>query len=183
MLQLVVARYNEDVQWTKQFDDVVIYNKGAPLHMGEIPLPNVGREAHTYFKHICDNYDNLAEYTAFVQGHPFDHSPNIIKNLKEFKGGDFTFLSEQILKTQLKECPHHKNLCTLTTYEKLFDDGRTDVEYTFGAGAQFIVSRKRILERPKSFYEKVLELNSHDVCPIESYHIERLNSFIFGWES
>ena len=44
-------------------------------------LDNVGREGHTYYKYIVDNYDNLKDYTCFLQGNPFDHSPNIIDNL------------------------------------------------------------------------------------------------------
>lgn len=42
---IVVARYNEDVQWTKQFKNVIIYNKGKNLDnvYNQIPLNNVGR--------------------------------------------------------------------------------------------------------------------------------------------
>jgi len=29
-------------------------------------LDNVGREGHTYYKYICDNYDNLTDYTIFL---------------------------------------------------------------------------------------------------------------------
>ena len=28
---IVVARYNENIEWTKQFSNVIIYNKGLPL--------------------------------------------------------------------------------------------------------------------------------------------------------
>ena len=30
-LCIVVARYNEDLMWTKQFLNVIIYNKGMPM--------------------------------------------------------------------------------------------------------------------------------------------------------
>jgi hypothetical protein len=30
-MKMVVARYNENVQWTKLFPNVVIYNKGDKL--------------------------------------------------------------------------------------------------------------------------------------------------------
>ncbi|MBH73934.1 MAG: hypothetical protein CMM57_09815 [Rhodospirillaceae bacterium] len=46
-----------------------------------MPLNNVGREGHTYYKYICDNYEKLPEYTFFLQGYPFDHSGNIICDL------------------------------------------------------------------------------------------------------
>jgi hypothetical protein len=28
MIKIVVSRYNEDISWTRQFQNVVIYNKG-----------------------------------------------------------------------------------------------------------------------------------------------------------
>ena len=42
---IVVARYNEDLEWTKQFPNVIIYNKGAPLPdiFNQIMLNNVAR--------------------------------------------------------------------------------------------------------------------------------------------
>ena len=46
---IVVARYKEDLEWTKQFLNVIIYNKGTPLttDFNQILLNNVGREGHT----------------------------------------------------------------------------------------------------------------------------------------
>ena len=46
-ITIIVARYNENVTWSKQFDNVIIYNKGEKLEDGynEISLENVGREA------------------------------------------------------------------------------------------------------------------------------------------
>ena len=60
---IVVARFNEDLEWTKQFSNVIVYNKGTTIEdFNQICLTNVGREGHTYYKHI---YDNLADYTIF----------------------------------------------------------------------------------------------------------------------
>ena len=102
-INIVVARYNENIEWTKQFPNVIIYNKGNKLKddINNICLNNVGREGHTYYKYICDNYDNLEDYTIFLQGRPFDHSPNIIFNLNKYINDkdisiDFEFLSEEI---------------------------------------------------------------------------------------
>jgi hypothetical protein len=83
--KIIVARYNENIQWTKQFENVIIYNNGCKLpdDYNQVFLNNVGREGHTYYKYIYDNYNNLEDYTFFLQGNPlFDHSPNIINNLK-----------------------------------------------------------------------------------------------------
>jgi hypothetical protein len=29
--KIIVARYNENIQWTKQFENVIIYNNGCKL--------------------------------------------------------------------------------------------------------------------------------------------------------
>lgn len=36
-------------------------------------LPNVGREGETYLNHIIENYDNLQEYTLFIQDDTHNH--------------------------------------------------------------------------------------------------------------
>jgi hypothetical protein len=46
-------------------------------------LPNVGREADTYLRHIVQNYEGcLADVTVFCQGNPFEHSPDFLKLLR-----------------------------------------------------------------------------------------------------
>lgn len=189
---IVVARYNEDLEWTKQFLNKIIYNKGTSLtdDFNEILLNNVGREGHTYYTYIYDNYDNLAEYTIFLQGNPFDHSPHIISNLNYYINVltndyskdlniDFEFLSENILNCDLAGCHFHKGLPLIETYEKLFGERKENMNFIFGAGAQFIVSKKKILQRPKEFYLKIIEMLNKDIHPIEGYVIERFHKLIF----
>lgn len=184
-MNIVVARYNEDVSWTKELSNVIIYNKGESLDecYNEIKLDNVGREAHTYFKHICDNYDNLDEYTIFLQGNPFDHSPNIIQNLKKYTNEtidiDFEFLSEWIIECSLNGCHHHQGLPLRKIYEHIFKNKGDDKPFRFGAGAQFIVSKKQILKHSKEFYLNILNLVEKDICPIEAYVLERFYKLIF----
>ena len=49
---IVVARYNENIEWTLQFPNVKIYNKGQKIEncSNQYFLDNVGREGHTYYK-------------------------------------------------------------------------------------------------------------------------------------
>jgi hypothetical protein len=192
---IVVARYNENIDWTKQFSNVIIYNKGIKIGKGynEICLNNVGREGHTYYKYICDNYDKLDDYTIFLQGNPFDHSPNIISNINKYISNknlkiDFEFLSEDIHTSSLDlECSRywqckniHKN------FERVFGVRFYHVltgnnECIFGAGAQFIVSKNRILQNPKKFYENIVKMLEYSVDPIEGYDIERFHKYIFNY--
>jgi hypothetical protein len=114
-MRIVVARYNENVEWTRQFNNVTIYNKGEPLNdeFNEIYLNNVGKEGHTFYKHICDNYDNLDDYTIFLQGDPFPHSNDLLLTLKKYIHKeviplDFNFISKDINNCNLIECKWYK---------------------------------------------------------------------------
>jgi len=81
VLELVVARYREDLSWLRELGlPAHVYNKGPELAPSDLPpgmrvrtLPNIGREAHTYLTHIVDRYADLPECTAFLQGNPFAH--------------------------------------------------------------------------------------------------------------
>ena len=66
------------------------------------------------------------------------------------------------------------------TYEKLFDERKDNLNYQFGQGAQFIVSKKRILQRPITFYLKIVEMLEHNINPIEGFVIERFHKLIFN---
>ena len=56
---------------------------------------------------------------------------------------------------------------------------KTDLPFIFGAGAQFIVSKKNIVKRPKNFYYKIIEILQYDINPIEGFVIERFHKMIF----
>lgn len=83
----VIAKYKEDVSWTRYLPGkVIIYNKGSPMSVSDptgkiqiINLPNIGREGHTYLYHIIYNYTKLSKRTTFLQGDPFDHSPHLLE--------------------------------------------------------------------------------------------------------
>lgn len=191
LMKIIVSWYNENIEWTEQFSDVIIYNKGEPLNdskYNEIILKNVGREGHTFYHHIVDNYDNLDDYQIFLQGNPFDHYSNILFFLNQIKieqifPHDFFFLSDEMLICNLNGCKYHANLPIKYIYKELFENPKTfDMfEFAFGCGGQFIVSKRCILKKPKSFYEKIVKMLEYDNCPIEGYIIERLNGVIFSW--
>jgi hypothetical protein len=77
-IEIVVARYNEDLSWLhrepfNQYSNV-IYNKGKtsvhpfPMTRDVIELENKGREYASYLYHIIRNYNNLANLTVFLPG-------------------------------------------------------------------------------------------------------------------
>jgi hypothetical protein len=86
--EVVVARYNEDVRWTRFIPaKIIIYNKGGPMmpingrDIVILPLQNVGREGHTYLHYIRTRYESLPDVVSFVQGDPLPHGDHIFNML------------------------------------------------------------------------------------------------------
>jgi hypothetical protein len=189
-MKIIIARYNEDISWIKQIKqhkDIIIYNKGSPLNIdNEIMMENVGREGHTFYKYIYDHYDDLDDHTIFIQGYPFDHLPNIIsvinKLIEDEENLNITFqpLSTKLLISNLVECKYHRGLPLYKTYQYLFGKPKTNINYLFGPGGQFIVHKLEILRHPREFYLKIINLLSSHINPIEGFVIERFHSIIFN---
>jgi hypothetical protein len=89
--EIVVARYNENLDWLKKIKKskdikITVYNKGKDdINVPFIPLPNIGRESHTYLYHIINNYDNLADQTIFCQGDTIFHSPDFLDLINKYR--------------------------------------------------------------------------------------------------
>lgn len=187
-MKIIVSRYNEDIEWTKPFGEhIVLYNKGNDYIEGAITLPNVGREGHTYFHYICENYDNLDDYTVFLQGNPFPHAHDVCSRLQSFLNEpvdlDFQYLNtEKMMCNILYGCYWHRRINVAFVYETLFNKRATDRDFIFHPGAQFIVSKERIRKRPKAFYQKIVDMLGYHFGPDEGYAIERLHPLIFGDE-
>ena len=75
-LFFVISRFKEDISWIKELtDNYIVYNKGdddIPEYKAK-KMPNIGGNQRDTFHFIYDNYDNLPDLMAFVQGDPFDH--------------------------------------------------------------------------------------------------------------
>jgi hypothetical protein len=82
--ELVISAYDKDYSWVSALDPeikITVYRKGNEPKQREDEIlitPNKGRCVHSFFNHIYTNYDNLADYTFFVQDYPFDHWENLI---------------------------------------------------------------------------------------------------------
>lgn len=95
---IIVARFKEDLEWLNKLveremwiERVIIFNKGSDnisfskesLKKIEIvKKENIGREGGTYLDYIIENYDNFPDKIWFVQGDPFDHSPDFLNLMK-----------------------------------------------------------------------------------------------------
>ncbi|MVM40564.1 DUF3431 domain-containing protein [Spirosoma sp. HMF3257] len=179
MIELVVAHYTENLNWLRNIPAGVkktVYSK-SPDHVSEhsvIPLPNIGREAHTYLHHIVNRYDSLAEWTIFCQGKPFDHAYDFKKTLRDvvaepdtISPAGFRWLGH-LIDTDDNQGhrlfrPWSKNedgrgldLCGF--HRALFDNDGPPA-YTFVLGAQFAIHRNLLRQKSVSFYERALAVS------------------------
>jgi len=183
MIDIVIARYNENLDWLQQVKtnhyNIKIYNKGNKLdNLNYTQLENIGREAHTYLYHIINNYNNLTEYTYFLQGNPFDHCNNIINILNNFNTNDF-WLCNSIFKCQKSGAPHHYlkfglDIIYSDVYGNL-DEFKEPIE--FGPGAQFCVHKDKILKHDKNVYINVL--NNLIINHYDAWQLERMWQLFF----
>jgi Protein of unknown function (DUF3431) len=190
---LVVARYNEDVSWTREFDKKIIYNKGDistipdDLKPFVVNLPNVGREAHTYLYHIVTHYDTLDDLTIFTQGRFTDH---FIYNLDHFKslvlnttGYSKNFFDSRYWGNNSRN--FNFNLDNWGTdlgkktnenlgqwHERVFNEPFRESPYIYMA-AIFSVGKEYIRNRSKEFYIKLLNELSYHNAPVEAHFMER----------
>ena len=184
MVNVVVSRYNEDLSWLSIVrHKKIVYNKGYVLGSDSIPLENIGREAHTFLYHIVNNYFRLSDWTIFLQGHPFDHCSNIIDLVNSFPEDDSRLcqLSSGCYSLSDKNLEEHQNdVEHLRVYsEKLYQQmfGSLKSYFVYSPGAQYIVHKNNITNRPINFYSDILY--NYDWKHDLPWSIERLWPDIF----
>lgn len=210
--EIIIAAYDRPIDWTSELNDdikITVYRKGniIPLVKGEILIePNLGRCVHTFFNHIYVNYENLSDYTYFVQDYPFDHWGNLIEVINDNPlnmemssqlkiGGYYGYhnntlgtawglsRSQQVGNGGVLVClsnghPHDSNpLINVDNYwDMLFDEPRPN-NYEFIPGGHFCITREQISLRSKELYKKITELLINDITA--PWIIERLECYIF----
>jgi len=174
--EIVVAYYGENIKWLENIKDckITIYNKTHVEEPDTIKLENVGREMHTYFHHIIENYNNLSDWIFFTQGNPFDHVFDYIDIVNDFPK------SIEVSRLSVNDCYFFSNGCTFGNKLQCTPDGLPlhsglDINgiwtslfvskpvnsYEFVAGCIFCVSREQILMRDISFYHKCKEITEN----------------------
>lgn len=163
-LVIVSSHYNEDINWLKDADlPVVVCSKKLASPLCPI-AENKGREASSFLKFIIDNYDNLPPNVAFIHGHEDAwHQRLAQQNSKSFldiircakyKEYGYVSLNNYYIDDRDDNSANQKHL--LAVWDELFRPflNRDPPAYSLNdCCAQFIVSRERILARPKEAYE------------------------------
>lgn len=176
-VEVVVCRCGEDVGWLRNLPKgvrVTLYDKTpAPgsLWPGSQVLPNVGREAHAWLHHLERNYDSLAPWTVYAQGHPFDHAPEmhpVIRRLAagEMPDSDFVWLGFLWETDDARghptfvnwtKNPDRRNLDLGGFFQALWGEPAPE-KVRYVGGGQFILSRAGAHRRPRDFYFRARSL-------------------------
>jgi hypothetical protein len=164
---IVVAKYREDMSFTKNFKyPVKIYDKS-------INYPNVGREAETYLRYIIENYDNLPEIVIFLQGNPFDHLP---QNFDLFSMNLNNIKSAQPISNWLKLESWNWATRTKQAFLTLFDE-ELPKNVQINRGAQYIVPKECITFRSLDFYKTIHQV----LCEVDNKTEHPTNCLVCPW--
>ncbi|KAL8677516.1 MAG: hypothetical protein Q9186_006058 [Xanthomendoza sp. 1 TL-2023] len=182
--EIVVGHYNEDLSWLKEKSaECCIYSKGGPdnapaLPFQFTPLPNIGREGHTFLYHIVNKYDTLADVTLFVQGRIDDHVDLTLSEMKEralaTSPGQVTTYPFRELELfdhwegipweqypcwkrwSSMDCQKMKETPLELFQEYISMTDRVPVAVGFAPGAIFAVRKETIRQHSKAFFERLL---------------------------
>ncbi|CAL8581084.1 hypothetical protein XPA_006787 [Xanthoria parietina] len=183
--EIVVSHYNEDLTWLKEHSaECCVYSKGGEKNTPGLPftftpLPNIGREGHTFLYHIVNHYENLAEVTLFVQGRIDDH---VDMTLAEMKAKARTTAAGQVTTYPFRELelfehwegipwdkyPCWKRWSSMATqkmpetpgvlFQKYISESdRLPVAIGFAPGAIFAVKKETIMIHSLAFDERLLQ--------------------------
>lgn len=161
MKHLVVARHEEDVSWLEQVPDdwqPLVVQKG-------VHLPNVGREASSYFWALHRLRNDLADddLVCCVQGDPFAHCGDLLSELSKTTQS-FRWLGHW----KIDRCdglgqPH--DVIPVKAYYERWFKRRWPGNVSFVAGAQFIVTGREVKRYPRSHYSYMRKEMSREKAP------------------
>ena len=164
---VVVFHMNED---RSAFVDKIEYSKTVYHIGGKNPQPGdiccSDKQSIDWIiaQYIVDNYDNLHEYTIFTQANPDDHVHEMLYAMKSTftaKYGNFAYaraIHDQYSTGWVRWQPISL-AAKLMGLEFINDLNVAKPIFILHPGSIFYVHRDRIRERPKSFYEKMIELD------------------------
>lgn len=190
---------------------VLIYNKGVNDHFyrpGQsevVSLDNVGREGHTYLYHIVQHYDDLTDIIVFLPGSvdfsiKIEKGKTMVERIQETN--EAVFLASCMNEIQLYYLYHfiiRSHTCSSPENNLLNPESNLEPSKIRPFGKWFnetiglyplihvsyngilSVSKKDVLQRPKSFYENLLQQLNHP-NPEVGHYIERSWQAIFSME-
>ena len=170
-LVLVIAQHHENVRWAENLPSgwepwVVTKDRD---------VPNEGREASS-FLWAMRQLRGRTGTSAFVQGNPFHHEPDLLGKLRP--SNRFRWLGHPHLSTA-DGGPHHVGLPVKARFEK-WTGKPFPGEVWFAAGGQFILPLAMLRNRPAVWYENLQAQACEDENP---WVLERLWGLMLGGEA
>ena len=188
--ELVVSVYKEKIEWIIKRQQIVGDREKISAYVKSDrndfkfadKLPNIGRESHTYIYHIIKNYNNLADFTTFVQGGPFFHfhgpdNPNLeFFNFVEQPVHDYNPLGDFAMTDCFGRPFSHWDVDLFPVWDRLFE-GNIPHRFFANFGAQFIVSRSVIQNRSLEFWQELYRM--HDEIEYLPWALEIMWYYVF----
>lgn len=196
---IVVSRYKENLDWLiKLTDNYIVYNKGEEVPgIKQKMVPNFGANQYDIFSFIYDNYENLPDLIAFMQGDPYDHClPDRFNSLiyneeytllfgdKNYPDGNY--FEDNNSWYIASHCQTHNIGCKFSSFDQyaqyIFENYEHETRLTFPPGSQILVEKERCLFYSKKFWKTLLDLIPTDPNingGTEAHIIERSINLIF----
>jgi hypothetical protein len=165
---IIIVHHSEsrDIFINKVKYPKTVYHVGNNPQPGDIQIDSSICLDRIYLRWIIDNYYNLPDYSIFMQANPNDHivSPltAIDINLKSEFG---SFCVARAMYDQFSTW-----WVTILPLVEILEEAGIKLDniyssnkniFLFYPGSMFFVSRKRLLEKPLSYYEKLYNLDEH----------------------
>lgn len=165
---IVHCKEDRDVFINKLKYPKTVYHVGGNPEPGEIPMSDKQGIEWIFNTWIVENYDDLPEYTIFTQAIPDDHvhEPLLAFDVT-LKSGFGSFAYARSLYNQYTTDWFRCHPCgtLLELMELKLHNLNSASKYIFMCypGVIFFVSRDKIREKPKSFYQKLIDLDNDDL--------------------
>jgi hypothetical protein len=141
-----------------------------------------GDHVLAYLRYVINNYDCLSDYVLFLRSDPLQFCTTTANSFIHALLKEQCLLFDKTFWLQSLKClpdgrPHHPGLAIEDAYKKLFPGQQMPQVIEFIVGSQFMVTKQKVLGRPKEFYESLLAL--YNKGEVEAPVLERLWSTIF----
>ena len=163
-MEICTCHYKEDLTWLlegSQWPVTVVHKEGGDpvtLSKGTLwTIPNVGVEATSFLWFIIQRYETLPDHVAFIHGHETSYHQKgdrpLLEMIRDANVQKYGFVPLNNFWYCIQLYGALRNY--IQVYKNL--ELEPPNELIVCGSAQFIVSRYRILARPKSYYEKLYE--------------------------
>lgn len=175
---IVHTREDRDIFINKLEYSKTIYHpdvEGGKAESGDIVVDRKQCMDWIFAQYIVDNYDNLHEYTVFCQAKPDDHVHEPLLAMDStFKGGFGSLCYARSIYNQYYYAGNNPRYHPISLVSKIINLGLYNENnvnksiYMCHCGAIFFAHRDNIRQRPKSFYQNIID-NDNDELLLEKY--------------